>query len=310
AEPIWFSHIPDIVEQSMHDTNYLYCKMAHNGRTQWTLSTTDSSYKQQSQGSNNQEQQQQQQCTKCFCLPDTQRIGCVHTSCTEATTANTETGEQQLQKRLQPNLHTNKAMVNNNNVSKNNNDKYNAIINNKPIIYVNHEACVKAKQAITAAHRCKVCVCHQNGVLVCTNDVVNPACGYANMDKAANKRHSRPLLASVVRRDKDVLLPATRFSSFAECVRAHNGQSSFKQECNTCACSENGAVICTLMACMTSSPLPTSSAPSDPSNMSTRAATTNTTSSTCTSSTPQTNSIYQSYDQCVSANGGAHFKRE
>ncbi|KAJ1825378.1 hypothetical protein LPJ73_009273, partial [Coemansia sp. RSA 2703] len=33
------------------------------------------------------------------------------------------------------------------------------------LLYVNHEACVKAKEA--AAHRGMLCVCRQNGALEC-----------------------------------------------------------------------------------------------------------------------------------------------
>ncbi|KAJ2234150.1 hypothetical protein H4R99_000827 [Coemansia sp. RSA 1722] len=280
--PIWFSRVPDVLQQNTHDTHYLYCKMAHNGRSQWTVSPTDTSYENQSHVANNE--QQEQKCTKCFCLPDTQRIGCVHTSCTEAT--DTGTGEQ-LPRRLQQKMHTKRSVASSDNKH-----------SNKAAIYVNHEACIKAKNAISATHKCKSCVCRQNGALVCTNDAANPACGSANMDKPG-KRHADSLLAPFVRRNNEARgidkgpLPLTQFSSYAECVRAHHGQSSFKQDCNTCACGENGAVFCTLMACPTSS-LPTSSAPSEP-------------TSTCT---PRVFDTYQSYDQCVDANGGARFKRE
>ncbi|KAJ1805581.1 hypothetical protein LPJ56_006526 [Coemansia sp. RSA 2599] len=162
-----------------------------------------------------------------------------------------------------------------------------------------------------AAHKCKSCACRQNGTLVCANDTNNPACGSFSFNKPV-KRHPYSSLAPFVRRnngasdaaDKGLSLPSTQFSSYAECVRAHNGQSSFKQDCNSCACTKSGAVICTLMACPPS-PLPTSSAPTEPTG-------TIVGSGTCTAtSTSQSGSYaYQSYDQCVSANGGAHFKRE
>ncbi|KAJ2394387.1 hypothetical protein GGI23_004707 [Coemansia sp. RSA 2559] len=64
--PIWFTRMPSEGDEDTHSNKYLYCRMAHSGRSRWTESNTD--------GTGGQ-----RRC--CFCLADTQRVGCVHGAC-------------------------------------------------------------------------------------------------------------------------------------------------------------------------------------------------------------------------------------
>ncbi|KAJ1799139.1 hypothetical protein LPJ59_002038 [Coemansia sp. RSA 2399] len=64
--PIWFTRMPNVEDEDTHSNSYLYCRMAHSGHSRWTESSTETS------GG-------QRRC--CFCLADTQRIGCIHGTC-------------------------------------------------------------------------------------------------------------------------------------------------------------------------------------------------------------------------------------
>ncbi|KAJ1719742.1 hypothetical protein LPJ53_005538 [Coemansia erecta] len=126
--PVWFTRVPSILTaQDIHDTSYLQCKMAHNGRTEW-LSTEYPGTEAHTDGA--------KACTRCFCLPDTHQIGCAPTECGKES--------RKLVRRHRPAATRSAKQV---------------------VLYVNHEACVKAREA--AAHRGVLCACRQNGALEC-----------------------------------------------------------------------------------------------------------------------------------------------
>ncbi|KAJ1817145.1 hypothetical protein LPJ60_004987 [Coemansia sp. RSA 2675] len=113
--PIWYERKPGLGEYDLHRSTYLYCKQAHGGHDQWLVADAD----------------KEGECSKCFCLPDTQRIGCMRTECNEK----------------RPVLRRNtKAMTG----------------------YVNHEACVRANNGRTFTRGNSRCVCHQDGAVICT----------------------------------------------------------------------------------------------------------------------------------------------
>ncbi|KAJ1958986.1 hypothetical protein GGI12_004576 [Dipsacomyces acuminosporus] len=83
-DPIWYNRMPTFDQDDIQKTNYLYCKMAHSGRDQWTEATPSSVASVDSAPSSGNPGSSQKQCRKCFCLPNTQRIGCVKISCSES----------------------------------------------------------------------------------------------------------------------------------------------------------------------------------------------------------------------------------
>ncbi|KAJ1771795.1 hypothetical protein IW138_002378 [Coemansia sp. RSA 986] len=186
--------MPNEDDEDMHSTNYLYCRMAHNGRSRWTEVTNT-----ESKGG------EEPKCSSCFCLPDTQRIGCVRTTC-------------------------------------------------------------PADQGTTSSP-----------------------------PPSVKKLHRR-----IPSQPQDQSHEVRRFGSFDECVKAHGGKASFKDDCNSCVCSSEGSVICTLMLCPPK-PSATRTEPVGPTKSITNVAAIPTTSHS---------NEYNSYEQCVHANGGsATFKR-
>ncbi|KAJ2782820.1 hypothetical protein GGI15_002795 [Coemansia interrupta] len=128
--PVWFTRVPSVLTaQDIHDTSYLQCKMAHNGRTEWpsTMHPVPEPLAERP-GS----------CTRCFCLPDTRQVGCAPAEC--------EREARRLVRRRRALREPRKAAA----------------------LYVNHEACVKAREA--AMHRGVTCVCRQNGALECPGE--------------------------------------------------------------------------------------------------------------------------------------------
>ncbi|KAJ2520903.1 hypothetical protein GGI11_002170 [Coemansia sp. RSA 2049] len=195
--PIWFTRMPSLVGQDTHSTNFLLCQMAHNGLSRWTVSTS----------SNSPDSTDKPECSSCFCLPDTQRVGCVRTTCS-ADQVGTKNTQSPLPSPLQP-----------------------------------------AALTIEELRR---------------------------RDSSQSQHDMRVVKV---------------FGSFGDCVKAHGGKTSFKDDCNSCACSSEGTVVCTLMLC----PTPTSTSYTHPSAQPTH----------------PLPADYDSYEQCVHANGGsADFKRE
>ncbi|KAJ2007536.1 hypothetical protein GGI04_001481 [Coemansia thaxteri] len=124
--PIWYARIPSLGEYDVHKTAYLHCKQAHGGRDRWTVRVENSN-----------------ECSKCFCLPDTQRIGCMRTSNCGSTSSSTG---QPTRHRVRRNSGTGGSGL-----------------------YVNHEACVRANSGRTFTRGSKHCVCRQDGGVGCVD---------------------------------------------------------------------------------------------------------------------------------------------
>ncbi|KAI9477010.1 hypothetical protein BX667DRAFT_497628 [Coemansia mojavensis] len=119
--PIWFSRLPNTTHTDEHQLNYLLCKQAHSGQTRWIQRLSGA-------------------CHKCFCLADTQRIGC--TLCSDYE-------RHVLSKRNSESMEKRKGRA--------------ASIG----VYVNHEACVRANLGRTFTRGDRHCVCRQNGSISC-----------------------------------------------------------------------------------------------------------------------------------------------
>ncbi|KAJ2717674.1 hypothetical protein H4S00_004159 [Coemansia sp. D1744] len=142
--------------------------------------------------------------------------------------------------------------------------------NNGTGLYVNREACVRANSGRVFTRGCTHCVCRQNGSVSCVPIV------------PCNTKAPRHISANNILADRilvDRFAREQTFGSFSECVQTHGGHQSFKADCNTCSCTETGAVVCTLKACIDESH----------------------------HHKPDTNS---SYAKCVKDNGGSTFKQK
>ncbi|KAI9504817.1 hypothetical protein GGI25_005119 [Coemansia spiralis] len=87
SNPIWFTRIPELLN-STHNTDYLYCQMAHSGRDRWTITDNETG---------------EPECSSCFCLPGTQRVGCVKTACApDFASKNTKLHRQLIKDSIEP----------------------------------------------------------------------------------------------------------------------------------------------------------------------------------------------------------------
>ncbi|PIA15518.1 hypothetical protein COEREDRAFT_87710 [Coemansia reversa NRRL 1564] len=233
---IWFARIPEFKQRVQHQNEYLLCKQAHSGYEQWVdRSSTDG------------------ECKKCFCLPDTQKIGCTHC-------------DKQPKKRNHIKRLPSKLM------EKRRESKTTA----ESGVYVNHEACIRANRGRTLSHGCNHCVCHQNGTLSCTKNACMPKlhirqsnntmvfdtfemCVKAHGNKSTFKVDcnsckctSSGAVACTLKACPSSLdnnANATlSYANYDECIQS-NGASSFKRECNKCHCLKNGQVACTRRYC-------------------------------------------------------------
>ncbi|KAJ2211530.1 hypothetical protein IW143_004020, partial [Coemansia sp. RSA 520] len=147
------------------------------------------------------------ECRKCFCLPDTHQIGC--TQCSKS--------ERRMHKRTGP-MGQRKIEYGNNGTG----------------LYVNREACVRANSGRVFTRGCTHCVCRQNGSVSCVPIV------------PCNTKAPRHISANNILADRilvDRFAREQTFGSFSECVQTHGGHQSFKADCNTCSCTETGAVV-------------------------------------------------------------------
>ncbi|KAI8318479.1 hypothetical protein GQ54DRAFT_266856 [Martensiomyces pterosporus] len=260
--PIWYSRVPVFTDDETQKTSYLYCKMAHNGRDQWTVATPLGS----------------SQCSKCFCLHDTQRIGCV-----KAATRRFKRSHWQQQQH---------------------GEVVRSLNNRSPAAYVNYEACVRANSGRSFVHSCNRCVCRQDGAVMCTQNVCSPPRGTGKQraivqekeDGRCMRAHSgarsfkidcntcwcgesggvactfmacvspidTPAPFSSLTSPTPPSNPAKPdpwdYGSYENCIRANRGPE-FKRACNSCKCVSDGKVACTRMFCPLQSPTPLSSLP-------------------------------------------------
>ncbi|KAJ2876208.1 hypothetical protein GGH93_000952 [Coemansia aciculifera] len=132
--------MPELGEYDMHRSTYLYCKQAHGGQDQWLVSSPLDG---RSTASG--------ECSRCFCLPDTRRIGCTRTKCSDPP----------LVPAVKRNTRVLPPMTGSN------------VDTKAPTFgtYVNHEACVRANNGRTFTRGCNHCVCHQDGAVSCTEQI-------------------------------------------------------------------------------------------------------------------------------------------
>ncbi|KAJ2559970.1 hypothetical protein EV175_000083 [Coemansia sp. RSA 1933] len=115
--PIWFARMPS--DGDTHSTSFLYCRMAHNGHSRWAETESGSA-----------------RC--CFCLADTQRIGCVHGTCPRP--SRTEVADKRLAQADQT-------------VGR----------------FATYSECVRAHGGNPAfADGCNRCICSADGTVICT----------------------------------------------------------------------------------------------------------------------------------------------
>ncbi|KAJ2580412.1 hypothetical protein GGH95_002607 [Coemansia sp. RSA 1836] len=134
--------MPELGSYDMHRSPYLYCKQAHGGRDQWLVSSPQHG---RSSVAAAALAAAPGECSRCFCLPDTQRIGCMRTSCIPSPQLPVV---RRNARALTASAHadTRAAMSG---------------------MYVNHEACVRANNGRAFTRGSSHCVCHQDGSVGC-----------------------------------------------------------------------------------------------------------------------------------------------
>ncbi|KAJ2427685.1 hypothetical protein GGF41_001602, partial [Coemansia sp. RSA 2531] len=108
--------MPELGEYDVHRSTFLYCKQAHGGHDQWLVSSPLDGHSTASG-----------ECSRCFCLPDTSRIGCMRTSCSDSLPG-VKRNPRNLSPVTGPNVDTKAPTFG---------------------TYVNHEACVRANNGRT-----------------------------------------------------------------------------------------------------------------------------------------------------------------
>ncbi|KAJ2818367.1 hypothetical protein FBU31_005897 [Coemansia sp. 'formosensis'] len=125
--------MPELGDYDVHRSTYLYCKQAHGGHDQWLVAAPLDSSLETAYNAG--------ECSRCFCLPDTRRIGCMRAKCKDDPPASAV-------KRSTRTL---------------------GAPDKAPTfgMYVNHEACVRANNGRTFTRGTSHCVCHQDGAVSC-----------------------------------------------------------------------------------------------------------------------------------------------
>ncbi|KAI7825959.1 hypothetical protein BX661DRAFT_184458 [Kickxella alabastrina] len=79
--PTWHTDVQVYGEPEIYDTDFQKCKKAHDEHFLWLVNAAQTFANNDGQihsaGSGNK------LCSKCFCVPNTQRVGCVHIDCKE-----------------------------------------------------------------------------------------------------------------------------------------------------------------------------------------------------------------------------------
>ncbi|ORX71862.1 hypothetical protein DL89DRAFT_265566, partial [Linderina pennispora] len=301
--PIWYNRQPAFTTDDRQQTNYLLCKMAHNGRDQWAETTGPDVSRLPLFGG---VKPPQKVCSQCFCLPNTQRV---------------------LRKAMAPRLSKRSSQ----DMPESNSMRVRA-----PGLYVNYEACVRANHSRVFLRGCNRCVCRQDGVVMCTNKVctrsvlaVDPSsrgriASLKWIPLAHNPTPETSNMGSKFRTNNVRLSGALTYDTYEQCLDAHDGSRTFYADCNLCICGYDGEVACTMKNCPHPPPLPhiSSNIPisteqprtRDPPPLVRRVAPTFTrplSASIDPITTPPapTPWDYGSYSLCVSINGGPNFKR-
>ncbi|KAJ1951300.1 hypothetical protein EC988_004084, partial [Linderina pennispora] len=234
--------------------------MAHNGRDQWAETTGPDVSRLPLFGG---VKPPQKVCSQCFCLPNTQRVGCIQTDCDDAAEVLRKAMALKLPKRSSQGIPESSNMR-----------------ARAPGLYVNYEACVRANHSRVFLRGCNRCVCRQDGVVMCTSKVctrsvlaVDPSSRgrithvLSSGDKrlvkwvplAHNPTPETPNMGSKFRTNNVRLSEPLKgkssgdlkliYDTYEQCLDAHDGSRTFYADCNLCICGYDGEVACTMKNC-------------------------------------------------------------